>query len=94
MASSDWCDHAHVPAARTSPAVPAEHLLWKLQKGTRTAEARVRQHPHGQELRFLVNGELLWSEVFKPGRGVALGEVAEVKRAEFEARRWRRVEIA
>lgn len=88
MAGSDWWDSAHVPAARTSPAASAEHLLWKLHKGTRTAEARVRQHPLGQELRFLVDDELMWSEVFRPGRGVVLGEVAEAKRQEFDERGW------
>ncbi len=88
MASSDWWDSAHVPAPRGSEPARVEHVLWTLRKTGRTAEARVPAHPHGQELRFLVDGELVWSEAFRPGRGTVLGEVAEPKRVEFQERGW------
>lgn len=44
------------------------------REGRRVAEARARPHPHGTELVLLMDGQLLWTELFKHGRGVALGE--------------------
>jgi hypothetical protein len=85
--TSDW-DGTLEALRGAAPAPAVEHVLWILTKTGRTAEARVRPHPLGQELRFLVNGELLWSEVFRSGRGVVLGEVAENKRLDFIARGW------
>lgn len=72
---------------RDSEDIP-EHVLWALTKTGRTADGRTRQTPLGPELRFYVNGELLWSQVYRDGRGVELGEMAERKRLEFEARGW------
>lgn len=43
-----------------------------------------RSFPFGSELRFLVNGELLCRSV-QAGRGAMLAELADTKRAEFEA---------
>lgn len=61
--------------------------IWTLTKEGRAASAVVRISPGGPELRFLVDGELLWSMVLRePG---AVGRMAAEKRAEFEARGWR-----
>jgi hypothetical protein len=65
-----------------------ERVLWTLRKGGRVAEARTRQHPLGPELVFYVDDQLLWSQVFKQGTGVALGEMSESKRREFEELGW------
>jgi hypothetical protein len=72
-----------------------EHELWTLTKDGRKSVARTRMVPIGlgrPELRILCSsretGEmmLLWSQVFEDGR--QLGELAEAKRKEFEAKRW------
>lgn len=70
---------------RQPEAIP-EHSLWTVTKGTRTAEARVRMTPGGIELRFYVHEELIWSQLFQDGR--ELGELAEQKKAEFQAMGW------
>lgn len=72
-----------------------EHHVWTLTKNGRTAEARTRMVPIGDgrpELRIYVTrletGELdlLWSQVLDGGRQV--GELAEAKRRDFEAKGW------
>lgn len=37
---------------------PAEDVVWRLRKGDRIAEARVRKVPFGYELRFVADGVL------------------------------------
>jgi hypothetical protein len=52
-----------------------EHVLWRLAKNNRFAEARVRLTPIGAELRFFIfdadaapeDQQLLWSQLFRPG---------------------------
>lgn len=51
----------------------------------RRACARIRSD---RSLCFLVEGDLLWSELFREGRGVVRGEIAEAKRAEFLSLSW------
>ncbi len=91
--SSEWdCRRALRPA---KPAALPECLLWTLTKDGHSAEARTRMIPIGlgrPELRFYVSsretGEmmLLWSQVFENERQV--GELAEVKKKEYEAKGW------
>jgi hypothetical protein len=47
-----------------SPVPPVEHLLWRLRKDGRVAEARVREMAHGHELRISVDNQLVWSKLF------------------------------
>lgn len=49
----DW-DRTLASLSATTPPAPVEIVLWTLTKGPRVAEARVRPHPYGQELRFLL----------------------------------------
>ena len=35
---------------RRSSALPVDHVAWRLQRGTHSVEARLRQHPLGLEL--------------------------------------------
>ena len=59
--------------------------MWRLVKDGHVAEARVRPiEGIGVELRFLRNGEMRWSQVFKTWEG--LEAAADEKRRELEAR--------
>lgn len=78
--------------ARDPRKIP-EHSLWTLHKNGRTAEARTRMVPAGPELRIYVTSrqtmeptDLLWSQVMRDGR--AIGDLADEKKREFEARGW------
>lgn len=84
----DWMRHDHVAAPPKPPAARPERELWRLAKDGRTAAAVLRAHPHGRELIFRVNDELLWSQVYRPGQAAELDEMAERKRDEFRARGW------
>lgn len=70
------------------PPPPSEHSLWTLTKADRRAEARVRATPFGPELRILVDGELMWSQLFQPATEAGMQDAAERKREEFEAKGW------
>jgi hypothetical protein len=72
------------------PPIPhvSEHILWRLNKGERTAICRVRAHPAGHELRMDVDGAVLWSQVFTAGDGQNLGTVADEHKARFVEKGW------
>jgi len=85
-----------LPRRPADPREIPEHHLWTLTKDGHRAEARTRMVPIGlgrPELTFYVSsretGEmmLLWSQVFEDERQV--GELAEAKKKEFEAKNWR-----
>ena len=57
----------------------------------RTAEARVRFYPHGQELRVLVGDDPAWSRLYRQGEDLReLGHLSEGTRVLFEAKGWQR----
>jgi hypothetical protein len=85
MSSQEWMRHDHRPAPRVLQTYD-EITLWTLTKGTRSAEARIRRLPHGSELRFSVDGALLWSQLYHDS--AILGVTAEEKRQDFLARGW------
>jgi hypothetical protein len=67
--------------------VIVDSVLWTLRKGDHTAEARVRPiEGVGVELRFLWNGDLRWSQLFKSWPELEATEKA--KRTELEERGW------
>ena len=69
--------------------VPApERVLWRLRKGERIAEARVRVVPFGYELRFVAGGVLQWSQFFSTQEGELVQRALE-KRQDFERMGWR-----
>ncbi len=77
------------PAA--PPAVYPEHTIWRVEKDSRWAEARIRQVPHGRELRFIVGGAgredtLMHSNVFRDAERLA--DDATGMRQTFEAKGW------
>jgi hypothetical protein len=76
---------APVPVPQSPP--PTERLLWRLRKGERIVEARVRERPHGCELRFIADGVLRWSQVFRTDNG-ELTQRALEKREDFERLGW------
>ncbi len=91
--SNDWDRRRALRPA--NPAALPEHHLWSLTKDGHSAEARTVMVPIGlgrPELRFYVSsretGEmmLLWSHVFEDERQV--GELAEAKKKEYEAKGW------
>ena len=49
---------------RRPPALPVEHVAWRLQRGSHSVEAQLRQHPLGIEFVCVYDGAPLWSEVF------------------------------
>lgn len=71
------------------PPPPREHGLWTLVKGEHRAEARVRATPYGPELRILIDGELWWSQLFQPATEAGMGDAADRKREELQAKGWR-----
>ena len=78
-----------VPVPAVAPPPPVERLLWRLIKGRRIAEAHVRDVPHGAELRFTVNGALVWSKVFRGAQAEReLQTMADAKLTEFERLEW------
>lgn len=64
-----------------------ERLLWRLRKGERIAEASVRELSHGSELRFVADGVLRWSQVFR-GEQSELTQRAIEKRQDFARLGW------
>ena len=80
-----------VPVPAVAPARPAERVLWRLRKGERIAEASVRELPHGDELRFIADNVLRWSQVFRGDRR-ELTARANDKRQDFERLGWTAVD--
>lgn len=81
---------------RGSPPPPAypESTVWRVEKDTRWAEARVRQVPHGRELRIVVGGagrqpELMQSGVYREGESNDLGVMSRGTLANFVGHGWR-----
>ena len=77
-----------VPVPAIAPVQPLERVLWRLRKESRIAEARVREMPFGFELRFIADGVLRWSQVFRGERG-EISDRAIEKRRQFERLGWR-----
>jgi len=68
-----------------------ERIYWRVRKGSRTAEARVRVLPIGLELRVLVGSDLVWSRLYRQGEDYrALGQMSEGCRIDFERLGWQR----
>lgn len=65
-----------------------ERPAWTLLKGERRAVATIRRQVAGRELRITVDGELLWSRLYRAGQEQALEEEARAKRQDFEALGW------
>jgi hypothetical protein len=63
---------------------------WTLQKDARRLTAYVRTHPHveGLELRFVVDGRFLHSQLYRGSDLARLKPDADAKRAEVEAKGW------
>jgi hypothetical protein len=62
--------------------------LWSLQRGKKTATAAVREIERvGFELRYVWDGELMQSHLFRDG--TELLREAEMKRFELEGRGWK-----
>ncbi|MGE3703763.1 MAG: hypothetical protein AB7I13_00725 [Vicinamibacterales bacterium] len=74
--------------APSPPPMPDDRPLWVLVKAARSVRAVTRSHPLGVELRLLVGGEFLWSQVFRPTDRPTLTEVAELHRRDFLDRGW------
>ena len=68
-------------------APPPERVLWRLAKGERIAEARVRERNHGCELQFLVDGRLWWSQLLCPNSSELMPRAIE-RREELERLGW------
>ena len=86
---SDWWSPNHTPPSKLAkePPVTSEQPLWRLSKGDHTAEARVRPiEGFGIELRYMWNGDLRMSQVFKTWP--ELEAAASEKRRDLEARGW------
>ena len=62
--------------------------LWALVKDGQRAEARTRRHFAGLELLVTVDGELVASEVIRPGAEASIEPAADRHRAAFEAEGW------
>ena len=77
-----------VPVPAIAPVQPLERVLWRLKKDSRIAEARVRELAFGLELRFIADGVLRSSEVFRGERGELTDRALE-KRPHFERLGWR-----
>ena len=85
--TDDWFSSGYVPPPQPLEPVGLGEPLWKLTKSEHVAEARVRAiHGVGVELRYLWDGELRASQVFKMWD--ALEEAAAEKRVELEGRGW------
>ena len=70
-----------------SPAMLAEKALWSLSKSTQSAEAVLRRiEGVGLELRFIWNGELAHSQVYKDVQDLL--KASNSKREELEGRGW------
>jgi len=90
MPDNSWWRHvaAKHDVSSAEPAPAAEHELWRVTKGDRTAYAAVRRLPHGKDLVFYVGAELMESQLFKPDQDQALLERAEEKRQAFLEKGW------
>ena len=72
--------------------VLSQGILWTLEKNGKTAQDLVHEiQDVGLELRYLWNGELMMSRVFRSGPEL-LAEATE-KRFELEGRGWRLVPV-
>ncbi len=86
----DWDKVRELPRMAPAPTFH-ERVVWRLIKDTRWAEARIRQVPHGYEVRFVVGGDgreetLMHSNVFREGH--ALAAYATGIRQTFEVKGW------
>jgi len=80
--------HVHRLSRVALTVPPVEHLLWRLRKDEKVAEARIREMAHGHELRISVDSQLVWSKLFPLD---AIGEAPRLSianRALFEHRGW------
>ena len=75
---------------RPAPEAPEfpERAIWRVEKTSRWAEARIRDLPHGCELRFVVGGEgrdevLMQSTVYRAGDKAALSTMSTRDAPEF-----------
>ena len=77
---------------RRPPALPVEHVAWRLQRGNHSVEARLRQNPVGIELVCLYDGAPLWSELFIKHRqpAIDLDRALDDTRNAWEAKGWAR----
>jgi hypothetical protein len=76
--SADTRDLSWLGGPAPAPPVYPESIIWRVEKDTRWAEARIRQVPHGHELRFVVGGAgrdetLMQSTVYRDGQSDELG---------------------
>ncbi len=78
-------DVTGVPVPKVAPTPPMERVIWRLRKGERTAEARVREMRHGQELRINVDGTLRWAQLY---RSVGVVESAAERHSAFVSLGW------
>jgi hypothetical protein len=70
-----------------SPAMLAEEALWSLSKDTQSAGAVLRRiEGIGLELRFIWNGELAHSQVYRDVQDLL--RASNTKREELEGRGW------
>ena len=87
MSSDDRFSWNYKPKAQRLEPVMLAPPLWTLTKGTHTATAHVKAIDGvGLELRFMIDGELRHSQIFREWQ--SLEQAAPEKRAEFEQRGW------
>jgi hypothetical protein len=84
-----WTPGRRVPALPTHPA----HTICRVVKDSRWAEGRVREVPHGRELRFVVGGTgrietLMQSAVYCPSESAELAEMSAGTLQNFVAHGW------
>ena len=89
----DWDKVRSAPREAPAPTFH-DRVVWRVVKDTRWTEARIRQVPHGRELRFVVGGAgredtLMHSNVFREAE--ALAAYATGIRQTFEAKGWAQV---
>ncbi len=89
--SDDTRDMSWLGGEAPPPPVYPEHTVWRVEKDTRWAEARIREVPHGRELRFVIGGVgreevLMHSNVFRDAQ--ALADYSTGMRQTFTAKGW------
>jgi hypothetical protein len=85
---ADWWYAVRDRRAHAVP--PHTSVLWTLRKGHHEARAELCIIDGiGDELRFLWNGEMRMTRLFRIGEGGRLLDASEEKRRELEARGWR-----
>jgi hypothetical protein len=91
MTSSRWRDDVAKRNARQAAHDDRQgQALWVLRKGQHEARAEICVLPHGEELRYLWNGQLMESCLYRDGDVTALMTYADEKRRDLLERGWQK----